>query len=266
MMRRPAELREIERVRRLAELVQHVVARVDDVVDRARADRLESLDEPVGARTDLHAANHDAHEAAHEIRLGDAHGDGRRRAPSPVRVDDARNRSPTALRSPAARTASRVTAAISRAMPRCDSRSGRFAPTSITSRVSPSGSALEKRRARRNVDVELQMPSCSSPSPSSRAEQSMPSEIAPRIFRFCDLEAARQRRCRSCANGYSLPAVHVRRAAHDVEQRARARVDLGDVQVIGVRMRRFLDDARDDDRREVLRAARRARRPSRRAR
>ena len=69
--RRSAELGEIERVRRLAELVEHVVARVDDVVDRARPDRLEPLHQPVRARTDLHAADHHAHEPPHELRLGD---------------------------------------------------------------------------------------------------------------------------------------------------------------------------------------------------
>ena len=94
------------------------------------------------------------------------------------------------------------------------------------------------------------MPSCSCPSASSRAEQSMPSEIAPRIFRFWSLRPPGSV-TPDLGERIQLAGGDVRRAAHDVEQRARAGVHLGDVQVIGVRMRRFFDDARDDDLREV---------------
>ena len=77
-----------------------------------------------------------------------------------------------------------------------------------------------------------------------------------------NLEAAGQHRARQ-RERIQLSRGDVGRAAHDVEQRAGARVDLRDVQMVGVRMRRFLDDARDDDRREIRRAARPAHRPSR---
>ena len=50
---------QVERVQRLAELEQHQVRDVDDVVDRAHARGFEPRCEPVGRRADAHAA-HDA--------------------------------------------------------------------------------------------------------------------------------------------------------------------------------------------------------------
>ena len=62
-------LREIERVRRLAKLVQHVVRGVHDVVDRTRAHCREPVHKPLRARPDLHAANDDAHVAGGKLRV-----------------------------------------------------------------------------------------------------------------------------------------------------------------------------------------------------
>jgi hypothetical protein len=64
-------------------------------------------------------------------------------------------------------------------------------------------------------------------------------------------ESAGHHGTRGCER-IELAGAYVRRAAHDVEQRARAHVDAGEVQMIRVGVRRFLDDARDDERREVL--------------
>src|SRR5439155_16229849 len=69
----PVQLGEVERMRGLPELVQDVVTRVDDVVDRAAADGLDASHEPVGARGNLDVTHHDAHEAIHETVLIDAH-------------------------------------------------------------------------------------------------------------------------------------------------------------------------------------------------
>src|SRR6266550_1515478 len=52
------ELLQIERVHRLAEAEEHVVSGVDDVVDRARTDRLQSAYQPVRTRSDLQPRDH----------------------------------------------------------------------------------------------------------------------------------------------------------------------------------------------------------------
>ncbi len=67
-----ADRRGVERVDRLAELEHHVVARVDDVADRALAGGQEAHLDPVRRRPDRHAA----HPAADEARAQD-------RAPRP---------------------------------------------------------------------------------------------------------------------------------------------------------------------------------------
>ena len=65
-----------------------------------------------------------------------------------------------------------------------------------------------------------------------------------------ELETARQRR--PCRGERILRAhLYVRRATHDVEQLALARVDLRHPEMIGVRMRCRLDDLPDDDAREI---------------
>ncbi len=91
-------------------------------------------------------------------------------------------------------------------MPKCERRSGRFGVTSITIRVSPTGIALKNGVPGAASVSSSRMPTCSSESPSSRAEQSMPFEIAPRIFRFSSLSPPGSV-LPAGANGYFLPAV-----------------------------------------------------------
>src|SRR5689334_25194103 len=73
-------------MRWLSELVKHIVARVDDVIDRTRADRLEPAHEPCGARPNRYAADDDTHEAAYEVRFGDFDID--RRCDAGITADD----------------------------------------------------------------------------------------------------------------------------------------------------------------------------------
>src|SRR5439155_507077 len=71
-------------------------------------------------------------------------------------------------------------AAISRAMPACDCKSERLAPTSMTRRESPTGMTSRNGVPGVASTRSSRMPSWSSPSNSSRAEQSMPFETMPR--------------------------------------------------------------------------------------
>ena len=65
---------EIVGVQRLAALPETEVGGVDDVVDRARADRLEPAHQPLRRRADLHAADHPRDEARAAFGVVDLHG------------------------------------------------------------------------------------------------------------------------------------------------------------------------------------------------
>ncbi len=93
----------------------------------------------------------------------------------------------------------------SRATPLWPSRSGRFGVTSTTSRSSSTGMTSRKRVPGAAVVSSSRMPSCSWPSPSSRAEQSIPSEGSPRIFRFSILRSPGST-APTGAKGYFFPA------------------------------------------------------------
>jgi len=53
-----AQLRQIKHVTGLAQFEHDVVGDVDQVIDRAKPDRLEAIDHPLRRRRDLHAADH----------------------------------------------------------------------------------------------------------------------------------------------------------------------------------------------------------------
>ena len=109
---------------------------------------------------------------------------------------------------------------------------------------------LEQGRPRCRVDQQFEdaLVLLAEPELSRRAEHAvgrLPADLA-----LLDLEAARHdgsgRRERiEFARG------DVRRATHDVEQLAGAHVHLRQVKMVGVGMRTLLDDARDDDPREI---------------
>ena len=63
---------------RLSELVQDVVRRIDDVVDRTRSHRCESLHEPLRTRADRHVADDDAHVTRREASILEMHHDAAR--------------------------------------------------------------------------------------------------------------------------------------------------------------------------------------------
>ena len=68
------DLLEIECMHRLSEPEQHVVGRVNDIVDRAGPDRLESLNEPVGARSDFQSSDDGTRVAHAAVRVLETYG------------------------------------------------------------------------------------------------------------------------------------------------------------------------------------------------
>ena len=184
--------------------------------------------------------------------LGDAHGDIVRRVAESRRRRTRRRHgaAPRASIAGSASGLSRQRGDLARdAEVREQGRAG-SAPTSITSCVSPTGSAREERRARRGRRCSA--PGCRPARRRARARapsRACRSEIAPRILRFSSLEPARHHGARSARTDRACPA-RTFGAPHTTSSSvARAHVDLRHVQVIGVRMRRLLDDARDDERR-----------------
>ena len=81
------------------------------------------------------------------------------------------------------RTGRPSTAPSSRASPAWQRRSGRFGVTSMSNRVSATGSTSRRGVPGAASVASSRIPSLSSPSPSSFAEQSIPSEYSPRILR-----------------------------------------------------------------------------------
>jgi hypothetical protein len=65
----PRELLQVEHVARVAQLEGDEVGDIDDVVDRPLAHGLEGLDEPIGARADLHAADQPGGEERADVGL-----------------------------------------------------------------------------------------------------------------------------------------------------------------------------------------------------
>ena len=99
-----------------------------------------------------------------------------------------------------------MSAAISRAMPRCDSRSGRFGEhVEIEPRVARR-QHVEQRRARRRVGVEREdaVVVLAEPELARRAEHAVRRLAAD--LALLDRRARRASSCRSRANGYSAPA------------------------------------------------------------
>ena len=240
-----------------SELEHHVVGRVHHVVDRAHAHRLEPAPRATaGDGPDRDAADHGAHGSAGSD-SGVLDGDrGRRRR---VSLAPARRAGGTSRRSApgiaAAGTGVPYDADSSRATPLCESRSGRLGVTSTTRRVSAERHAPRATACPARASVSSsRMPSCSSPSPSSRAEQSMPSEtFAADLARFSMREPLpRHRGAEPARTDRFLPGRDVRRAADDVAARPCAVVHLGQTEVVGVGMRCAPPrPRRDDDRREI---------------
>ena len=98
-----------------------------------------------------------------------------------------------------------VMAAISRATPRCDNKSGRFGKTSRSRRVSASDNTSSNGVPGAASVSSVMMPSCSCPRPSSRGEQSIPLDVSPRIFR-CSILRPPGMTVPVRANGYLCPA------------------------------------------------------------
>jgi hypothetical protein len=235
-------------MRRLPELVQDVVARVDDVIDRPRADRLEPPNHPLRARPNLYAANHHTHEPAHEIRLGNTHVDARRLRC--IRRRDGSRR----LRRKSFDSRKREGLPRDRRELACDPE---VREQVRTIRADVDDEALiadshgaEKRRAWRHVDVQFEnsLMIVAESQLARRAQHAVRDGAAD--FSLLQLQSAGQRDT-TLRERIHLTGRDVCRAAHDIEQCAGARVDLRDMKVIRVGMRRFLDDTRDDDVREV---------------
>jgi hypothetical protein len=112
------------------------------------------------------------------------------------------------------------------------------------------GHGAQERRSRRDVDVELHdAVGVGAESKLAGRAQHAVRQRAANLSPF-DLFSAGNDGAR-WSKRIELAGRDVRRAADDVEQLAAPDVDFRDVQMIGIGVRRFLDDARDHDRREV---------------
>ncbi len=139
-------------------------------------------------------------------------------------------------------------AAISRAMPRYESRSGRLEVTSTSNIVSPGMYSL-KTLPTGASGGRMSRPSASSASASSFAEQSMPwGELAAQL-RLLDHEVAGQLRAGQSERDL-VALLEVLRAADDLAQ-AVAVIDLAEAQTVGVGMLDERDDLADDEVRRV---------------
>jgi hypothetical protein len=123
------DLARVKRVERLPVLEHHVVADVDDVVDRAQAHGAQALLHPRGAGADPHAG-HDVGRVERAV-LGAVDADAGEEVRSALAAHVAAELLLGYLRS------FRNHAASSRAMPRCERQSGRLGVTSMSTRCRP---------------------------------------------------------------------------------------------------------------------------------
>ena len=161
------DLREVERVQRLAELEHHRVGRVDHVVDRAEARRLEPRAQRRRRRPDAHAAHDPADVVEAVVARVDRDRDRVGRAGGPdsaASVGGSRSAPPNSART-------------SRATPSSDAVSPRFGVIPSSSTRSPTGAASGSAAPTRAPGSSTQIPASfgSSPSASSRREQIIPS-------------------------------------------------------------------------------------------
>ncbi len=159
-------------------------------------------------------------------------------------------------------------AASSRAMPLWPSRSGRFGVTSTTRRSSSSGRASRRSVPGAASVVELaESVVLLRRAPSSRAEQSMPSETSPRIFALLDAHrdrpSARQRGT-DRSEGVLPPGGDVGRAAHHLARAPRSPSStVAEPEAVGVGMLADLSHQRHDESRRAPHGAARSRPPAR---
>ena len=245
---RTAELVKIERVNRLAELVQHVIGRIHHVADGANADGLQTSYQPVGTRTDPHAAHHRSHVASRRRIPIDAHANVgsvsltirsyRSRQCRPEILDLGQLPRPRGDRGKLARNAEmrEQVGAVG-------------ADVDDQTRV-PDGHDREQRcaRLRHNVELEYALMVIPQAELFCRAQHAVRDDTAD--LSTLDRHAVRQR-CPDRGEWIHATRRDVRRAAHDLEQFPATRVDLGGPQVVRVRMRLHFCDPRDDDGSEV---------------
>ena len=195
-----AQLVEVERVQRVAGLQHHVVGDVDQVRDGAH---------PAGGR----AARASPAGSGPTVQAGDDAGAvaraGRRRrgsatsTPRPCGSAISR-RSSGARQLPAA---SPKSAATSRAIPTCESASGRFGRDVDLEHLVEQARRGAARSAPAGASGDrIKIPSPASLMPSSTSLHSMPGDNTPRTSRAVQLAAARQRRARAAPSATLPPA------------------------------------------------------------
>ena len=129
------------------------------------------------------------------------------------------------------------------------------------SRVGHRRQRVEQRRARRDVDIELQDTVLFLAQPDLARRAQHPVGDGSANLSPLDSEPGSHLRP-GLRERIELTCPHVRRAANDVEQLPGPGIDFGHREVIAVGMRRALDHARDDERGEGHPAAIRRHRPS----
>ena len=221
----PVQLVEVEGVQGVPGLEQHVVGDVDQVRDGAHAAVAEAQAHLDGARR--HGKAGDEARRVARAALGIA----RSRRPW-----SARRRPREPCRQRAGASVVPKCAASSRAMPRCESASGRLGVTftSNTSSTAPMNAATSSPAGA--VGGRIKIPSPSSPRPISGSLHSMPGDITPRTSRASRVLPTRQigagrRPAHAVAGGW-----HVGGAAHDLLFAA-ARAHAHDAQLVGLGVR-----------------------------
>ena len=226
---RAGDLRGIEGVQRLADLVQHEVGDIDDVVDRAQADRLEPFLQPHRALGDLHTGNpHRGVERA-GLRRFDLHavgGDAVARRDFQQLQRDFQQRRHFPRHAIVAEQVGAV---------RCDLDFQKDVVVEQLLHGLPDGSV-----GRQDHQAVLHVRE-----PDFRSGGEHAARLHAAHLRFTDREAAEIRAGE--AAGHLVADLVILRAADDLAKLAFAGIDLGHLQLVGIRVLHGFHDLRDHD-------------------
>ncbi len=233
------QLAQIEGVERLAELEQHGVGHVDDVVDRAETRRLEARTQGVGGRRDAHAPHHATHVVEAAVAGVDA---------DPDRVGGGRARFLDGAGGQPQR-ASEQRRDLARDT---EQRRGVAAVGGETQLEHALAHRHRLGQGRPDPRVLVQHPDALVSVPEgqlgARADHPLGGHTAQ--LRLLDLRPVRERRARE-RHGDLLTGGDVGRAAHDRAERAVPHVDRAHREAVGVGVRIASLDPADDDVGEV---------------
>ena len=233
---------------RLAELVEHVVRGIHDVADGSYTDGLESADEPLRARTDLHAPEHRAHVPARPCIGVDAHLDagGASRALCSFRLrnlgSEIGNLGQMPLRAGDCRQLAGQPEVGQQIRP---VRGDVEHETRVSERH-----GREKRRSGSGIHAQLE----NALMVVAKSELARGTEHAIRDhaanLATLDLHSVRQR-CADRRERIQFSGGDIRRAANHFDQLSAAGVHFRHPEMIRIRMSYGFGDARDDDRSEI---------------